>query len=98
MLFLFYELLANVGLVLIWVVETLKCSVGEETLISAAKACLLIIVLALLRYIEELIWGSTVIERLVSVNTVVPIVVFCSIAAILSFVSVKIEKSRLHTF
>ena len=76
MLSLFYKLLANIGLVLIWVVKTLKSGMREETLISAAKTCLLVVILALLRHVEELIWGSAVIKRLVSVNTVVPIMVF----------------------
>ena len=95
---LFYELLADVRFVLIWVVEAFKGRVREEAFISAAEASFLVVILALFRNVEELIGSSTMVEGLVSVDTVVPIMVFCSISTVLSLIPIKVKQSWLYTF
>lgn len=92
------ELLAHIGLVLVWVVEALEGRVRVNALLSASLARLLVIALTLFRDIEKLIWWPPVIERLVSIHAMVPIVVLEMVVAKLRFVSIQIEKSWLYGF
>ena len=91
-------LLAGVGLVLIRVVESFKCGVGELTVFSATNASLAVVQLAFLGQVEELVWWASVVEWLMSEDAMVPIVILRFVSAERSFVSVNVEYYGVYGF
>lgn len=73
---LFTKLLTNISFVLVRVIEPLKCRVRELTVNFAPRTRVLIVVFALLWQVKMLVGGSSVVERLVRVDAVVPVVIF----------------------
>lgn len=90
------ELLAWVSFILVRVVQPFERGVGELAIFRAPSSVVWVVVLALLRHIEEFVRRPSMIERLVSVNTVIPVVVFGLVSAVCSFISVYVENDRVY--
>jgi hypothetical protein len=91
-------LLAEVSLVLEWVIQSLKCRVAEDALLPAAQTRFLVVMLALLRHVKELVGWSPIVKRFMSIYTMVPVVVLAEVLTVLRLVTVEIEERWIDGF
>ena len=89
---LLYELLTEVDLVGVRMIKSLESGVRVDTVLSAAKTSIRVVVRALLWKIEELVRRPPKVERLVGVDAVIPVVVFRLVRAKLSLIPVEVEE------
>lgn len=91
------ELLAHVGFVLVRVIQPLESRMRIDASLRATKPCFLIIFFAFLRNVEYLIRRATEVERLVSIDAVIPVMILQFIVAPLRLVPVKIKQRWLNS-
>lgn len=70
------EMLTRVSFILIWVVQPLKSGVRVLAVNVAPEASVRVIVFALFSEIIKLVRRSTIVKRFMSVDTMIPIMIF----------------------
>lgn len=70
------KVLARISFILIRMIEPFKGCMGKLAIISATDPCFLIVRFTFLSKVEILIGRSSVIERLMGVDAMVPIMIF----------------------
>ncbi len=90
------EMLALICLVLMWMIKPLECGVRVLASLNTSFPSLRIVGLALLWDVVKLVRLASVIERLVSIHTVIPVVILRLVRTKLGLVFVDVEYYRIN--